>query len=119
MKLPQKLEDKKAILNVQNQDERCFVWSVLASLHPVHRKDQPHHLHHYKRYAQELNLSGIEFPMKVHQIPQSVERQSPSISINLFGYEEKELLPVYITKEKKENHVNLLLIGNGEKQHYL
>ena len=24
----------KAILNVQNNDKYCFVWSILASLHP-------------------------------------------------------------------------------------
>lgn len=101
VKLPQKLEDKKAILNVQNQDERCFVWSVLASLQPVHCKDQTRRVQHYKKYAQELNLSGIEFPMKVHQIPQ-FERQNPNISVNVFGYEEKELFPVYIRKEKKK-----------------
>ena len=52
--------------------------------------------------------------MKVHQIPQ-FDGQKPSISINLYGYEEKELFPVYITKEKKENYV---LVGNGEKQRY-
>ena len=55
---------------------------------------------------------AIEFPMKAKDIPK-FERQNPTISLNLFGYEEKELFPLYSTKEKKEHHVNLLLISHG------
>ena len=43
---------------------------------------------------------------------------NPSASINLFGYEGKELFPLYITEQKKEQHVNLLLISNGVTMHY-
>ena len=55
---------KKAILNMQNEDEKCFLWSVLAALHPVNRKDHPHRVQHYKCYEHQLNVSGIEFPKK-------------------------------------------------------
>ena len=118
LRLPKELVDKKAVLNIKSDDERCFVWSVLAALQPVHRKDHPENGYHYKKYVNELNLDGIEFPMKVSQIAK-FERQNTAISVNVFGYEQKELFPVYITKEKKENHVNLLLpIANNETRHY-
>ena len=67
VKLPKGLEDKKAIVNVHwttRMKLKCFMWSVLSAVHPVNRKDQPHRLQHYKGYEQELNFSGIEFPMK-------------------------------------------------------
>ena len=102
---------------MQNEDEKCFLWSVLAALHPVNRKDHPHRVQHYKCYENQLNVSGIKFPMKVKDISK-FERQNPTISINLFGYEEKELFPVYITERKKEQHVNLLLISNNDTTHY-
>lgn len=117
LRLPKELVDKKAVLNIKSDDERCFVWSVLAALQPVHRKDHPENGYHYKKYVNELNLDGIEFPMKVSQIAK-FERQNTAISVNVFGYEQKELFPVYITKEKKENHVNLLPIANNETRHY-
>ena len=117
MKLPKGIEDKKAILNVQNEDEKCFLWSALAALHPANRKDRSHRVQHYKCYEHELNVSGIEFPMKVKDISK-FERQNPTISINLFGYEEQELFPVYIIEHKKEQHVNLLLISNNDTTHY-
>lgn len=117
LRLPRELIDKKAVLNIKNDDEGCFVWTVLAALHPVHWKDHPEHRYHYKKYVNELNLDGIEFSMKVSQIA-NFERQNTAIRVNVFGYEQKELFPVYITKEKKENHVNLLLIANNETRHY-
>ena len=83
----------------------------------MRRKDHPHRVGHYKCYEQELNASGIEFPMKVKNISK-FEKQNSTISINLFGYEEKELFPVYITERKKEQHVNLLLILNNDTTHY-
>jgi len=41
LKLSKQLEEEKAIVNIQNDDERCFLWSIVGSLHPVHWKDQP------------------------------------------------------------------------------
>ena len=117
LRLPRELVGKKAVLNIKNDDEGCLVWSVLAALHPVHWKDHPEHRYHYKKYLNELNLGGLEFPMKVGQIAK-FKRQNTAISVNVFGYGQKELFPVYITKEKKENHVNLLLIANNETRHY-
>ena len=89
IKLPKHIQDKKAVLNIQNDDQRCFLWSVLAALHPVNRNDHPYQVRHYKCYEQELNVSGIEFPMKVRDIPK-FERQKATLSINIFGYEDRE-----------------------------
>jgi len=33
--LPCKIKAKKAVFNIVNDDQKCFVWSVLASLHPA------------------------------------------------------------------------------------
>ncbi|GBO32083.1 hypothetical protein AVEN_95751-1 [Araneus ventricosus] len=33
--LPSKLAAKKAVINIKNTDQKCFIWSVLAALHPV------------------------------------------------------------------------------------
>ena len=52
---------KKAVINVKNEDEYCFMWAVLAVLHPV--SIHLEHVNHYEPYHQELNLEGIEFPI--------------------------------------------------------
>ena len=33
--LPDWITNKKAIVNIQNKDEKCFLWSVLRYLHPI------------------------------------------------------------------------------------
>ena len=41
------------------------------------------------------------------------------ININVFGYEKQEPYPVYISKEKFNDMLNLLLITKGKEQHYV
>lgn len=33
IKLPQKIEQKKACINVKNEDDACFAWSVASALY--------------------------------------------------------------------------------------
>lgn len=125
MELPKKLTKKKAIVNVQNSDELCFKWAVLSALYPAVRNAQ--RLSNYLRYKDELNFSGIEFPMKVRYI-EKFERQNPTISINVYIYDEKldKVQPLRVTKEVKRCHIHLLLLTtsssnedeNDSKSHY-
>ncbi|XP_031556515.1 uncharacterized protein LOC116293254 [Actinia tenebrosa] len=115
--LPKRIKDKKAVLNIHNQHRKCFLWSVLAAKYPIHRRDQPHRVQHYMRYEDELNMEGIEFPVKISQVGK-VERQNSGLSINIFCFENNELFPLYITKDKKEFHINLLLFSQGCQRHY-
>lgn len=38
LKLPLEIQHLKGIVNIQNDDEKCFLWSVLAARHPVENK---------------------------------------------------------------------------------
>lgn len=33
--LPKWLEDKKAIINIKNRDNMCFLWTLLSHFHPA------------------------------------------------------------------------------------
>lgn len=99
------------IVNVKNKDSRCFVWSILAHLFPV--EDNPADVSSYPdNFHDFFNLSGIELPMKISDISK-FERQNHNISINLFTLDDKTksvVGPAYHTKQKKENHINLLFL---------
>ena len=112
--LPKKLKTKKAIINVKNSDNKSFMWSILAALHPVEHTRNPERIHHYRHYQDELNFAGIEFPVTIDKI--GFERQN-NISVNVFGFEDV-LFPIYITKEHLDIHVNLLLYSQGTTRHY-
>ena len=46
--LPDWIKNKKACINIKNEDEMCFKWCILAALHPVESKSKPERISHYK-----------------------------------------------------------------------
>ena len=68
------------VVNVQNSDDDyCFVWSILAHLHPA--RYHVYRIQNYARYASELNFDGLTFPLPIKDIPR-FKRQNPDITIH-------------------------------------
>ena len=66
-KLPKSFCNSTSIVNIQNDDNYCFIWSILA-----HKYKTDHHrekVSHYKKHFHELNQSDIHFPMKMKNLP--------------------------------------------------
>ena len=61
--LPDFLMRKKAIINMENKDNKCFLWSVLRYLHP--KQSHGERLTDLIKYENVLNFKGIDFPVKV------------------------------------------------------
>ena len=114
--LPRKIKTKKAVINMKNDDDQCFKWSVTRSLNPVdvHPERITKEL---KDQSERLDWSGLKFPVKLDQIV-IFEKFNPQISINVFGFEDRVVYPLRLSKSKNEQTINLLLISDGEKQHY-
>ncbi|GBN22535.1 hypothetical protein AVEN_268168-1, partial [Araneus ventricosus] len=113
--LPKKLADKKAVLNIQNEDQKCLVWCLIAHKLNILAHDS-YRVSHYTPNEQEIKLNGVECPVTLNKIP-IIERLN-NLRINVFGYEENEVFPLYVSKRVDEECVNLLLIANEETQHY-
>ena len=115
--LPKELVDKKAIINVQNKDNKCFLWCVLRALNP---KDD-----HAVRVDKELigkentlNMEGIEYPVSLKDL-NKFEKQNPTISITVFGYEGKGVYPLRNSDNTdREHNIILMLIEEGGVKHY-
>ena len=117
IKLPQELRNSaKGLINMKNKDNECFRWCHIRHLNPQD-KDPQRIKKADKQYIEKLDYSSIEFPVTVKQI-NKIEKQN-NICINLFGYEEKQKFPIYISKEKYQDHMELLLITEGENKHYV
>ena len=71
--LPKALFDKKAIINLPNEDNRCFEWALLSILY--YNKNHPSKLSSYRKYLGTINLKGIDIPVPISQIPK-VEKQN-------------------------------------------
>jgi len=101
--LPKFLKDKKAIVNVNNKDNRCFGFSILAALYhdhlPTHlqlRKSRPGT---YKCLFTQHGLDKLAYPVGVEDVAE-IEKQI-GIGINIFSYSDDkgvDRYPIYISK---------------------
>ena len=79
--LPRFLTRKEAIINVQNQDDRCFGYAILSALHPqLHTK---HHYRqgHYIHLFQQFGLHDIAYPVAIEDIPAIEDKLGVSINV--------------------------------------
>ena len=115
--LPKEIKAKKAVINVQNKDNRCFEYAILSFQHNK-EVDQKHtnRPSKYKEYLGQLNFIGIEFPVSLKDIDK-FENQNPEIGVNVYGYD-KEVHILRTNKKDPQNAIDLLLITSEEKQHY-
>ena len=117
--LPKVIKYKKAIINIKNNDNKCFMWCILAHLYPI--AIHPERMSHYNKeeYIKRLNFDGIEFPVKDFK---KFENLNPTISINIYDYKLKEDIvtfsPLYITDEEKEIHVDMLYVYDEINSHF-
>ena len=128
MPLDPYLANKKAIINMKNEDDKCFMWCVLRALYPkdknAERIDKD-----LKSKQDIINMKGICYPVSLNGIKR-FEELNPNISISVLGYNKEEggVYPLQISKYKGcEYDIVLLLLKeavtgeNGEikeKTHY-
>ena len=110
--LPAKIKNKKGVINLKNEDNQCFKWCIVRALNPV-EKTSERITRELKDQSKRLDWSGLNFPVDLKQI-KIFEKNNPSISINVFGYE-GEVYPLKIAKIKKIINIDLLLISDEKK----
>ena len=69
-----------------------------------------------KKIAEKLDYDRIEFPVQEKDFDK-IELKT-NICINVFGYENGLVFPVYVSDQKIEDSIDLLLVINDEKSHY-
>ena len=115
--LPKELANKNAIINLKNEDDKCFMWSVLRALNPS--KDHSERIDKkLKEKENTLNMEGMEYHVSLKDIDK-FERQNPSISITVLGYEGKSVCSYRNSNNtNREHNVILILIEEEGVNHY-
>ena len=108
-----------AILNVENNDKYCFLWSILASLYPCNN-NHPNRVSNYKQYFNELNIQGLDFSngLKCSDIHKFNELNDLSVNIfELNFYQDQnqwrhKLIPIEISKNNSDKVIDLAIYKN-------
>ena len=117
IKLPPKLANsRKGLVNIKNNDNECLRWCHVRHMDPNIRNHQRINKMDKDR-VKELNYGGIKFPVSHNQY-NKVEVQN-NIRINVFGYDNGKKFPMYISKEKFDDEMNLLYVTSNDKGHYV
>ena len=66
--LPEELRNpKKGLINLKNEDDKCFLWCHVRHLNPF--KNNPQRIKIVdKEFANKLDYKGITFPVTIKQI---------------------------------------------------
>ena len=117
VKLPAELRSsKKGLINIKNNDQKCFLWCHVRHINPV--KIHPERITwEDKKLANDLNYDGIEFPVREKDF--SKIETNNNICINKFCYEKRLTFPIYVSDQKFENSMDLLLVIDENKSHYV
>ena len=115
IKLPPELANKKAIINVKNEnDNECFKWAVTSAV--ITNDVHPERLNKQMRLnSEKFDWTDIEFPTTLKQI-NNFEKNNP-YAINVYGYE-GSVYPLRISEKREGSVINLLIISNRETNHY-
>ena len=87
IKLPAEIQNRLATINIQNTDDKCFIYCLGRALDP---NPEPSKLErvssHLKNVCETLGLNDIKTPVNVQDLPK-IESQY-KVSINLYGHSE-------------------------------
>ena len=91
------------MINIQNIDNNeCFKWCLVRYLYSA-----DHHPARItkadKNFTRALDFKDIRFPVKIRDI-YKIEKTN-SIETSVFGYENKEKYPIYVSKKYCEKNM--------------
>ena len=108
-----------AILNNQNNDTYCSIWSILPSFHPC-GNTHPSRVNNYKQYFNELNFQSFDFTngFKCGDVHRFNELNKFSVNIyELNFYQDGDkwkhnLLPIERSKNESDKVIDFLIYKN-------
>ena len=106
---------KKGLINIKNKDYKCFMWCHVRLINPQNRNAERIKKQD-KQTAANLNYSDTVFPLDINDYEKIDDRFQ--IHVNVFGYGNK-VYPLYISKKSYDQTLNLLLITEKVKSHYV
>ena len=120
VKTPTWLGPKKCTINPQNDDNKCFQYSVTLSLYHEQIGRNPFSVSKIKPFANNLNWNNINFSPK-EQDYKTLKMNNKSIGLNILQHSDEKISHVSKSEFSKtrEKQVILLIITDGQKQYHI
>ena len=116
------IKNKKATINPNNNDSKCFQYALTVALNYEQIKNHPGRISNVEPFINKYNWKEIDFPSHGKDW-KKFESKNKSIALNILyvPHNTKKICDAYKSKynSTRENQVILLMITDGEKWHYL
>ena len=100
----------------ENNNNKCFLWYHIRHLNSL--KTHPEGIAKVdKNMVNNLGYEGIEFPVSKNDFSK-IEKKN-NICVSVFCYENNLVYLVYVSDQKFKNCIDLLMITNENKSHYV
>ena len=107
--LPDEIRNKKATINIKNEDDKCFIYCLGRALDPSPDKTRIDRVNeHFKNVCGKLGLNNIKTPVNVQDKPKK-ETQF-NISINLYGHSDSNIYPIQTTQSTADKNMRTYLL---------
>ena len=111
-----------AIVNIENNNKYCFIWSILANLHPCNN-NHPNRISNYIQYFDELYIQCFHFSYgfkcsDVHNFNDINNLSNNIFKLNFNQDQNKwihKLIPIEISKNISDTKIDLTIYKN----HYI
>ena len=107
---------RKGLINIKNKYKKCFLWCHVRHINPL-KEHRERIKKTYKKIAKKHDYGGIVFPVEEKDF-NKIEMKK-NTCINLFGYENELVFPIYVSDQKFEDSIELLLLIDDNKSHYV
>lgn len=119
LELDDYLKNKKCCINIKNDDDKCLQWCIIYHFKKDIITKDPQRITKYKPYENMFDFSSIKFPTPLRDIKKVEEIINKGINVFIYDKETKNVLPTSITQRRDDDVINLLLIKEGDKQHFV
>lgn len=109
---PKHIKNKYCVVNINNDDQKCFLWAVLCAVYtPKYNKER---VYNYRPHENKANVDGLSFPLTVKEIPK-FEQLNPTISVNVLSLDGGGFVIDYLNPHRgRQHHINLLLLDEQD-----
>ena len=130
--LPVELKSpRKRLINTKNKDQKCFLWCHVRHINPSKKhperirkidKKLVKHITNPEKITEEdkeliSNLDYDEIEFLVQKKDFSKIEVNSNICINVFCYKDELVFPIYVSDQKFEDSMDLLLLTDDDKSH--
>lgn len=117
IKLPKRIEDTKAVINVQNVDDYCFKYAILSKYCDSKSSVRVNNYINNEKLENKYDWTCVKYPVSLSDI--SKFEKVNNISINVFGLNDvDEVFPLKVCDDELADHTDLLYITKDTNSHY-